>query len=328
MSESGDFDPGPWAGHDFKSAYQRYDSHVGRSYADAAADSKPALDLIEKSIKTNCTNPLVIWSDVTGSMGEWPKVMFSKLPYLELEAKEYLGKDLEIAFGAIGDANKNDKYPLQIRPFTKGTALKTRMEELVIEGGGGGGGDETYELAGLYSLHNISMPNAVKPILIIIGDEKPYDTISTEMAEKVALVKLEKRASTSEVFERLKDKFSVYLIRKPYNAVAGDAMSDEDKEFRKRWIALLGADHVVELPDAKRVVDVIFGILARETGRIEYFREEIEGRQDADQVKTVYKSLATIHKLPAAGKPVDRGNSILKLPEGKAKGDVSRKLLK
>ena len=90
----------------------------------------------------------------------------------------------------------------------------------------------------------------------------------------------------------------------------------------------MGEDHVVELPDAKRVVDVIFGILARETGRIEYFREEIEGRQDPDQVKTVYKSLATIHKLPAAGKPVDRGNSILKLPEGKAKGDVSRKLLK
>ena len=30
MSESGDYSPGVWAGHDFSSARRTYDSHVGR----------------------------------------------------------------------------------------------------------------------------------------------------------------------------------------------------------------------------------------------------------------------------------------------------------
>jgi hypothetical protein len=29
-------------------------------------------------------------------MGDWPATMFSKLPYLENEGKEYLGEDFEI----------------------------------------------------------------------------------------------------------------------------------------------------------------------------------------------------------------------------------------
>lgn len=325
MSESGDFDPGPWRGHDFHSAYRHYDSHVGRSYSDAVSKKTPKKDLIEKSIKTKCTNPLVIWCDVTGSMGEWPKVMFSKLPYLELEAQEYLGKDLEIAFGAIGDAYC-DKYPLQIRPFSKGTKLKTRLEELVIEQGGGGQVQETYELSALYSVHNISMPNALKPILIIIGDEKSYDNIPVDLAEKVAGVSLEKRATTKEVFDQLKNRFSVYLIRKPYSETGGNAMSPVDREIRSSWVKLLGVDHICELPDASRVVDVIFGILAKETGRIDYFRDEIEDRQRKDQVATVYKSLASIHKLPKNGASQRSGASIMKI-EDKSESKPTRRLL-
>ncbi len=327
MSESGDFDPGPWKGHDFDSAYKRYDSHAGRSYASAVSTGKAAHDLLEPSLKTNCTNPLLLLSDVTGSMGEWPKVMFSKLPYLELEAQEYLGKDLEIAFGAIGDAY-SDNYPLQIRPFARGTKLKERMEELVIEGGGGGQVCETYELAALYCLHNVAIPRAVKPILIMIGDEKPYEGIAPDLAKNIAGVNLQKHASTEEVFQALQNKFAVYLIRKPYGTSGGNAMTSEDQEIRRRWIKLLGEDHVVELPDASRVVDVIFGILAKETGRIDYFRDEITGRQRPDQVATVLKSLATIHKYDAEPKAIGDGKSILKLPPGQDRGGVSRRLLK
>ena len=86
MTESGDYDPGPWRGHDFGSARRTYDVHVGRSYDDALSKRKSLEDVLPDKISTESTSPLVIACDVTGSMGEWPSVMFSKLPYLELES--------------------------------------------------------------------------------------------------------------------------------------------------------------------------------------------------------------------------------------------------
>jgi hypothetical protein len=271
----------------------------------------------------------MILCDVTGSMGEWPKVMFSKLPYLETEGKEYLGDDLEICFGAIGDATC-DRYPLQVRPFTKGTALKDRMLELMIEGGGGGQLTESYELAALYAAHNVAIPNAIKPVLIMIGDEKPYPFIDKDLAKKWAGVTLQDRPSTKKVLDQLRAKFSVYMIRKPYGSGSGgsDGMSSTDQEIRQCWVELLGADRVIDLSEAGRVVDVIFGILANETGRVDYFREEIEGRQTAEQVKTVYKSLASIHNPPASKRASGRGQSIMKLEDKRdAGGGPSRPLL-
>lgn len=309
MSESGDFTPAHWGGggHDFKSAYRAYDKHAGRSYAVAKDAGKKLADLLPKKLSTNSTAPLVIVTDQTGSMGDWPKVIFSKLPYLELEGQEYLGKDMEISWCAIGDANNGEDYAVQARPFTKGTALKDRLKELIIVGDGGGGGCESYELAALYLSHNAEMPNAIKPICIFIGDEEPYETVSSEMAEIYAYTKLQKRLTVKQVFDELKSKFAVYMIRKPYNSSDGDSMSDFDKKATKCWSDLLGADHVALLPKPERVVDVIFGILAKETGRIPYFREELEERQLPDKngaakVKTVYKSLDTVHALP---KPAD-----------------------
>ena len=87
MSEAGDYDPGPWRGHNFRDAYRAFDVHAGRSYAAAKSKRITPVSLIPKELVTQSTSPLVIVSDVTGSMGEWPKVMFSKLPYLELASR-------------------------------------------------------------------------------------------------------------------------------------------------------------------------------------------------------------------------------------------------
>jgi len=322
MSETSDYTPAHWAGHDFSSARSHYDDHAGRSYAKAVSENKTATDLIVEALSTNSPSPLLIAADVTGSMGEWPAVMFSKLPYLELEGQEYLGKNMEIAWLAVGDAT-SDKYPLQARPFTKGTDLKKRLEELVIEGGGGGQVKESYQLAAFYALHKADMPRAVHPILIMIGDEEPYDVVSVSEA-KTAGVTLAKPASTEQVFVDLRKKMAVYLIRKPYEAVKDptppvdkgatnawdmilEAKEDPfkglgalDKRIHQTWSALIGDDHIAYLADPTRVVDVIFGILAKETGRFADFRKEIEERQTKAQVTTVYKALQSIH----AGTPV------------------------
>jgi hypothetical protein len=318
MSETADYSPGDWKGYDFDAARKTYDKHVGRSYSDAKKDNKRTADLVPEKIKTNAKRPLVILVDVTGSMGDWPATMFSKLPYMEHECKEYLGEDMEISFAAVGDVH-SDNYPIQVRPFVKGRDLEKQLKELVIEGNGGGQARESYELTALYYAHNAEMPEAERPIMVIIGDEGFYDRISKAHA-KLAHVKLEKDLKTTDLFEELSELFSVYIVRKPYNHYAG-----EDDHIQKEWETLLGKEHVAILPSADRVVDVIFGILAKERDMVDYFMKEIEERQRPDQVRTVYKSLKTIHSLPARNpKPADKGKSVM---HKAVKGKKTKKLL-
>jgi hypothetical protein len=300
MSESGDYEPVSWARDFGAQAKQSYQTHSTRQYTEAVETGKDVKDLIPDSIETDCERPLVILGDVTGSMGERIVTIVSKLGYLVVEGKEYLGKDSETAFGAVGDANPTngggspDKYPVQIRPFAKGEKMKTRLHELLIEKGGGGQAMESYELMAVYCARKVKMPKATLPICIFIGDEAPYPAVKRSQASDFFGIKLEEDMPTEKVFTELKRKFAVYIIRAPYQE-----SSDESKIHRK-WCDLLGEDRVSLLPDSNRVLDVIFGILARETGRIDYFRDELEERQlpdkDGEQkVATVYRALETIH---------------------------------
>lgn len=320
MSETADYSPGDWKGYDFKDARKAYDVHVGRSYSDAKASNKKTADLVPESISTESDAPLVILCDVTGSMGDWPATIFSKLPYLDLEGKEYLGPNMEISFAAVGDAN-SDNYPIQIRGFNKGTALKTELEQLVIEGGGGGGqSSESYELTALYYARNAKMPNAQKPIMIIIGDEGFYNVISKAHAKLACVSLQENMMNTSDLFKELQEKFSVYLIRKPYG-------HSDDAMIQQSWEKLIGEQRIAILPSADRVVDVIFGILAQEKNRVDYFKNEIENRQNKKQVDTVYKSLKTIHAISAnatKAQPINTGKSIF---HSSLTGKQTKKLL-
>lgn len=316
MVESADYTPAPdWTGHNFTRARASFDAHAGRSYADATRAGKTARDLAPAEISTDSTCPLVILTDETGSMGSWPATIFSKLPYLEHEAMtEYLGQDVEISFGAIGDAF-SDNFPLQARPFTRGAKLKTSLEELVIESNGGGQVHESYELIALYYARNVAMPKAIRPVLIMTGDEMPYDFIDPDKAMTYAGIKIEGRMSAEDIFAELQEKYEVFMILKPYNTDAGDD-DRTNRDVYRRWANLLGADHVAPLPDPHRVVDVIFGILAKVSGRIDYFRKEIEGRQKPAQVQAAYRSLKTIHALPPGTKAKPSGQSTMRRDPG------------
>jgi len=333
MSEAGDFKPAGWTkGHNFEEARERYKRSAGRSYGAAKAkqpatpqrsviipSSSPSVApaassidrslYLETSVHTNCENPLVIVPDVTDSMLDWSAIMFGKLPYLEHEAKEYMGNDVEICFGAIGDAFW-DKYPLQVRPFTKGKDLPVRMQELIIEQGGGPPIQESYELAALYFANNCKMPKAIKPLLVFIGDETPYDYIAQDHAKDIVGVDIGRHTTTLSVMRELQKKFSVYLIRKPIiDKNHPQSAIDVNMRVQRTWERYLGADHISMLPSPERVVDVIFGIMAQEAGKVEYFEDELKVRQLPDKggkkkVETVMVSLDTIHN-PNPGTSLD-----------------------
>jgi len=326
MSEAGDYSPGPWKGHSFASARRDYDVHVGRSYDDAKDDSVDASSLVPNRLESKSSSPVVIVCDVTASMGDWPATIFSKLPYLDLEGKEYLGEDMEISFCAVGD-QFSDNYPLQVQDFCTGTDMKDALTSLIIEGGGGGQTNESYDLPAAYYAFNCEIPNAVKPILIFIGDEGLYDFIDKSGAEKWAQTNVDGRMTPKTLFETLKQKWAVYLVRKPYGSYSESSGGDStNRRIQGQWEELLGEDHVSMLPDAGRVVDVIFGIFAKETNRLEYFEDELKDRQRPDQVDVVLKSLHTIHKLPnpSVKKLEDHGASMTRRSNSdKSKRSVS-----
>jgi hypothetical protein len=325
MAETADYTPGQWAGYNFASARKAFDVNAGRSYATAmASDIKPS-EHVPTEIKTESDAPLVIICDVTGSMDEWPRTIFSKLPYLDLEGKEYLGKGMEISFAAITDAFASEnRIPLQVRQFVSGKALETELAKLVIEGGGGGNSMESYDLAALYYARNCQMPNAVHPILIFIGDEGLYDFVDKEHAKNWCHLDVSGRPSIEDTFAELKAKFEVFIVRKPYNC-SGNSRSDVDVKIEKQWAGLLGDDHVAILPDPSRIVDVIFGLLAKVTGRVDYFKKELKDRQRPDQVDVVMKSLHTIHTLPEPDSKKAPKKSMKRLPAAGSPSMTRRK---
>lgn len=336
MAETADYDPGDWKGYDFKSARKTYDAHVGRSYTDAVSHKVDAASLIPENVKTDSAAPLVICCDVTGSMGDWPATIFSKLPYLDKEGKEYLGEDMQISFAAAGDIF-SDKYPLQVRPFVTGTALADELAKLVIEKNGGGTYMESYDIAAHFFANNCELsPKALNPIMIFIGDEGLYDFLDMDGAEKWCKSKPEKRMEVKDVFTTLKRKFTVYLVRKPYGSNNVNTTDELNMKIQKQWENILGEDHVCILPNADRIVDVIFGILARETSRVDYFRKELKDRQSKDvggdkKIEIVLKSLHSIHDdLPLEVlSPIpekDRGKSITKRTRKTPKDELSKSL--
>ncbi len=304
MSESGDYSPAPWAaGHDFKSQRAVYDQHAGRSYAAATAANVKAGDLVPASIETQSGHPLLIRCDVSGSMGGWPNTIFAKLGYMDHELRtEYLGEDMEVSFGAISDTS--DSYPLQVKPFVKGADLQSALKFVIGGGSGPGTYCEAHGVSALFDIHNVRTPQALTaPPLIIITDEMPYEQVSKSDAKGFAKVSVESAQTATTIFRELMKRYSVYVILKPYGSesLREDTLSGVTEEVHKRWVEIVGAQRIALLPEADRVVDVIFGILAEDVGRTDYFRKELTGRQTPAQVKVVYESLSSIHKLPPAG---------------------------
>ena len=326
MSEGSDYSPR--RDYDFSSARKTYtDNVVSRSYDKAVKEKVNKKDLVPARISSDATSIFVFLFDVTGSMGTRPATIFSKLPYFEHEARNYLGNDLAFCVGAIGNAY-SDQYPLQIQPFvTDFDALKESLEKLIIEGNGGGQLKETYELGALYACRNIDIPNAVKPILIFSGDEAPYLSVSVSFARDIAKVDLEMDITTAEIFAELKRKFSVYFIANPYDSNDGDQIGPRSEKIYQQWVNLLGEDHVIFLTDPYRIADVCFGILAKEVDRLEEFHAEITDRQDADQVKIVYEALKDVMFKPIDVSKKADGQEYLSTPFKDTTGKKAKKLM-
>jgi len=74
-------------------------------------------------MECDAENPIVVAIDVTGSMGNWTKIIYDKMPmfYGQIMMQGYL-KDPALSVCGIGDA-KSDRAPLQVAEFGQGIEL-------------------------------------------------------------------------------------------------------------------------------------------------------------------------------------------------------------
>lgn len=312
MSESADYTATSWVpSHDYTSARAAYTSTVvDRSYSKASTSRVAAKELVKTGICLD-TPTLIVVTDVTGSMGQWPAVMFGKLPYLRHELKQYLGEEAKFLLAAVGDATC-DNYPFQVQePSSTFEEAKTAMEALVVEGGGGGQTYESYELAAGYFLNAVQVARNVKPVLVFIGDEMPYDRLNADQLMALGIRDVSS-LDTRELFKELCNVYDVYLIHKPY----GNTTSGVTKEVADAWEKLLPQNHIVPLQAPERVVDVLFGILANSTNKIDEFKKELTDRQTPAQVTTVLTALHSLYS--TAPKQITSGKSTMhKITTGK-----------
>ncbi|PJA45342.1 hypothetical protein CO174_03755 [Candidatus Uhrbacteria bacterium CG_4_9_14_3_um_filter_50_9] len=300
MSESSDYGETNWDhGHTFGQERHTYRARADRSYGEAKQRGVEDYDLLPEQIVVTCTRLLLLSLDVTGSMGDWPPIVFDKAPYLQYEIKYYTGDDGQICVSAFGDAVKGEDFALQMRPPATGTEVKNRINELKHTNMGGNNKMESSDLALLYASRNIEHPLGAKPILIIVTDEAPHDQVTSALAKKHARVDMTSTLCVEDVIKEAAQKYDIYVILKPYGSEdRGDYYSTI---IQNRWIGLVGRDHIANLSEAERVVDVIFGILGAATNKIDYFLTEIRGRQRPEQVDVVLEALKHIFTDKAIG---------------------------
>src|SRR3989344_2101081 len=126
--------------------------------------------------------PIAVFFDVTGSMGEIPRVLQQKLPNLmdTLIAKAGV-KHPQLLVGAIGDIHarngsleNGDMYPFKVSQFEADNKIDDQLRSIIIEGGGQAQKMECYGYAYRFAAYHTATDacekRGKKGYLVTIGD--------------------------------------------------------------------------------------------------------------------------------------------------------------
>ena len=211
---------------------------------------------------------IVFALDVTGSMGEIPKLIATRqLPVFMKILLDCQIADPQILFMAIGDA-VSDSAPLQVGQFESTAELMDQwLTWSYLEGGGGGTGEESYELGMYFLAMHTEMDSAVKRkkrgYLFMTGDEIPYPILSKHVAEGIIGDTLDDDLTVEEIVAELQKTYVPFFI-----------IPDKTRARRceRRWRDLIG-DHVLVLESSEDVCFVAAGATLLCEGRVPSMKE-------------------------------------------------------
>jgi hypothetical protein len=210
---------------------------------------------------------IVFALDVSGSMGEIPKLMATQqLPNFMNVLTDCQIRDPQILFMAIGNAT-SDSAPLQVGQFESTAELMDQWLTWTYLEGHGGGLGESYDL-GLYFLAmHTEMDCMVKRnkrgYLFMTGDEPPFPALSRHIVEGIIGDKLDEDISCEEIVAEAQKTYIPFFII-PDRARA--------RQCERRWRDLLG-DHVLCLESPVDVCYVAAGAMLLREGRVSNLKE-------------------------------------------------------
>lgn len=194
--------------------------------------------------------------DVTGSMGEIPVLMATKLlPQFMKILLDVQVPDPQVLFLAVGDAHC-DQAPLQVGQFESTAELIDQWLTWTFLEGGGGDEPETYELA----LYFLAMHTAMdcwekrgkRGYLFMTGDATPFPTLSKHMVESIVGDRLDDDLTVEEIVAKLQETFVPFFV-----------IPDQERRrtCERRWRDLLG-DNVLCMNTPDDICTVTAGALA------------------------------------------------------------------
>ena len=256
------------------------------------------------------TVPVVCVFDETGSMGDGPRIIQEKLGSLKGVTLRVGLPDVQLCFGAYGDASYYDSRtpevaPCQIGQFESGLEMEEWLNNLYLEGAGGGNGHETAGLA-LWFLANYTRLDSVdkrgkKGYIFVTGDEIAATVTRGEIQHYIGTSKLpQSDVPMEEVIRQVTEKFEVFFM-------LVNNHSAQRQGSHKYWTDLLGKDRVIVVENLENIAELIGSILAFEEGVVDDMDHvasvlSTEGSTSTDiaVVRTALSGYATSNRTVAA----------------------------
>jgi len=198
---------------------------------------------------------IVFALDVSGSMGEIPKLMATQqLPNFMKVLMGCQIRDPQVLFMAIGNAT-SDAAPLQVGQFESTAELMDQWLTWTYLEGRGGGAGESYDLGFYFLATHTEMDCMVKRnkkgYLFMTGDEEPFPALSKHIVEGIIGDKLDIDIPLEEVVAEVQKSYVPFFII-PDRARA--------RRCERRWRDVLG-DHVLCLESPVDVCYVAAGAI-------------------------------------------------------------------
>ena len=257
-----------WASYSSTSASA---STPGATHRTVYTSSSMPSDLDPKAIVTResrnssanpKSTPIMVWTDVTGSMGQIAhEIIKSGLGVMvEGVLTRKPVSDPHIAFGGIGDVHC-DRAPLQVTQFEADIKMVDQLLKIYMEGGGGGNSFESYNLAWHFAAYHTSCDAwkdspPRKGFLFTLGDENPPPNLTADDLKKVYGRDQEVVATNQQLLEELRSKYHVFHII----IAQGNAMQYGGTNQEKLWRELLG-QNVLVLDDYTKLGELIISTM-------------------------------------------------------------------
>jgi hypothetical protein len=269
---SGTFDPGKYRAYATASAAK---PTTGPTGVFTATGMKPSLDPKGVKIRESRDSddspeatPIIVGTDVTGSMGELAGVIARKglgVLFEAILARKPVTNP-HMMFMAIGDA-QCDQAPLQVSQFEADNRIIEQLADTWIEGSGGGNDHESYELtwyfAANHTVHDSLIKRGKRGYLFTVGDEPIGPGLTKSQIRDFLDDGAERDWSTQECLEAAQRLYDVYHIQ----IRAG--YSDSSRGFNHAndtWKSVMG-QHLIVLDDYQLLAETIVSTIEVAEGR-------------------------------------------------------------